>query len=296
MNPFIAALHRKARMLAPSAEAACAQRPELTSWLLDPLARWAETAYGDSIFDEAARGYASYCMHVGRAARRYEQEGRYTPADLEEIVTDVYGNDGVMIPYMWAAVLIYAFWPSLGDHLDLYKRFFVDALPPDPRIVELACGHGVLGLLAVEHRADVDLVGYDISPAAIAIAERLGDASGLNPRARFAVQDVLASSMAGTAGRFQGVVAAMLAEHLVDPQPLFTSIAHHLAPGGLAFVSTALESPQRDHVYEFHRESEPIAMAEAVGLRVTRLVSGSAGRRSSAKFHARSLAMVLERA
>ena len=65
----------------------------------------------------------------------------------------------------------------------------------------------------------------------------------------------------------------MLAEHLEDPRPLFQVIAHHLADDGLVFFSTALESAQRDHTFEFHHESEPVKMAEEVGLRVVRLVS-----------------------
>jgi len=68
----------------------------------------------------------------------------------------------------------------------------------------------------------------------------------------------------------------MLAEHLEDPRPLFAVLAHHLADDGLVFFSTALESAQRDHTFEFHHESEPVKMAEEVGLRVTRLICDAA--------------------
>ena len=39
------------------------------------------------------------------------------------------------------------------------------------------------------------------------------------------------------------------------------------------FFSTAIESAQRDHVYEYNQESQPLQMAEAAGLRVAWLVS-----------------------
>src|SRR5208337_1773132 len=51
------------------------------------------------------------------------------------------------------------------------------------------------------------------------------------------------------------------------------AISHLLAKDGLVFFSTAIESAQRDHIYEFNNESQPLKMAEDVGLRVTRLVS-----------------------
>ena len=85
----------------------------------------------------------------------------------------------------------------------------------------------------------------------------------------------------------------MLAEHLEDPRPLFTTLAHHLADDGLVFFSTALESAQRDHTFEFHRESEPVKMAEEVGLRVTRLICDAGVPAPGGRFTPRALGMVL---
>jgi hypothetical protein len=87
----------------------------------------------------------------------------------------------------------------------------------------------------------------------------------------------------------------MLAEHLEDPRPLFAVMAHHLADDGLVFFSTALESAQRDHTYEFHHESELVKMAEDVGLRVTRLVSDAGLPVPGGRFLPRALGMVLRR-
>jgi 2-polyprenyl-3-methyl-5-hydroxy-6-metoxy-1,4-benzoquinol methylase len=87
----------------------------------------------------------------------------------------------------------------------------------------------------------------------------------------------------------------MLAEHLEDPRRLLQAIAHHLADNGLVFFSTALESAQKDHIYEFHHESEVVKMAEEVGLRVTRLVCDANASAPGARFHPRALAMILQR-
>ncbi len=93
---------------------------------------------------------------------------------------------------------------------------------------------------------------------------------------------------------YQGIISAMLAEHLPTPKPLFDSLAAQTAPRGLVFFSTALESAQRDHVFEFHRESEPLRMAEACGLRVLRLVSDASTTPPQARFVPRATAMVLQ--
>jgi predicted TPR repeat methyltransferase len=111
----------------------------------------------------------------------------------------------------------------------------------------------------------------------------------------FAVKDALNLSLSGERGTYQGIIAAMLAEHLQDPRPLFAVLAHHLADDGLAFFSTALESAQRDHTFEFHHESEPIRMAEEVGLRVTKLVCDAGTPVPGGRFLPRALGMILRK-
>ena len=292
---FFQSLDAKARMFAPSARATYAANQSLCAWLLDPLARWAYAAYGDRAFDDAAMGYAKYCMGVWKSQQLYEKEGRYTPEPLPELTSEVYEDEGYMVPYMWAAILIYPFWPSMVNHIALYRDEFLQALPVGSKILEVASGHGVMGLLAAETRPDVQVRGFDISPPAVAVSDRLLEVSGHRNRVNFAVKDVLDLKTSGEPGTYQGIIAAMLAEHLQDPRALFAVLAHHLAGDGLAFFSTALESAQRDHIFEFHNESEPIKMAEEVGLHVTRLVCDAGTPVPGGRFLPRALAMILHK-
>jgi len=290
---FLTSLESKARMFAPAARTSYEANEEICSWLLNPLARWAGAAYGDSAFDDAAKGYAKYCMGVWKSQQMYEKAGRYTPESLPELMADVYEDEGYMVPYMWAAILIYPFWPSMVSHIELYRDDFLKALPHGAKVLEVASGHGVMGLLAAETRPDIYLRGFDISPPAVAVSHKLHQASGLGDRVVFEVKDAL--DLSGESGSYQGIIAAMLAEHLQDPRPLFASLAHHLADDGLVFFSTALESAQRDHTFEFHNESEPIRMAEEVGLRVTRLVCDAGVPVPGGRFLPRALGMILRK-
>ncbi len=294
-NAFLKGLELKARTFAPSARTTVEANDDLCSWLLDPLARWAQVAYGDRAFEDAAKGYAQYCMGVWKSQQQYEKSGRYTPEPMPELVSEVYEQEGYMVPYMWAAILIYPFWPSMINHIKLYRDEFLKALPPDARVLELASGHGVMGLLAAETRPDIHVNGFDISPPAVAVSNRLRAVSGNHDRVTFEVKNALQLSLGDSGRTYQGVIAAMLAEHLEDPQALFEVIAHHLADDGFVFFSTALESAQRDHTYEFHRESEALKMAEEVGLRVTRLVCDAGSPVPGGRFLPRALGMILRR-
>lgn len=292
---FLQGLDRKARTFAASARTTVKANDDLCSWLLDPLARWAQGAYGDQAFEDAAKGYAQYCMGVWKSQQLYEKNGRYTPEPMPELVSEVYEHEGYMVPYMWAAILIYPFWPSMINHVAMYRDDFIKQLPSSAKVLELASGHGVMGLLAAETRPDIQVNGFDISPPAVAVSNRLRGVSGHEDRVTFAVKNALKLSLGESSGTYQGIIAAMLAEHLEDPRPLFEVIAHHLADDGLVFFSTALESAQRDHTFEFHRESEPLKMAEEVGLRVTRLISDAGNPVPGGKFLPRALGMILRK-
>ena len=290
---FLEAMDRKAKMFAPAARANVEANRELCTWLLNPLARWAEAAYGSDVFDAAARGYAEYCVGVAKAKAIYEREGRYTPERMPEIMSGVYEHEGYMIPYMWAAILIYPFWPSMVSHIAMFRDDFVRRLPKNAKVLELACGHGVLSLLAAEERPDLQFEGSDISPPAIAVAQKLRGVSGHADRVQFGVKDALKIDGNGDSEKYQGVISAMLAEHLMDPVPLFSTMSHRVTPDGMVFFSTALESPQRDHVFEYNQESRPLQMAEAAGLRVSRLASDASAVPKGSRFLPRATAMIL---
>ncbi len=297
---FLDAVQQSAKIMYKHVRETCDANPDEAAWILDPLARWSKKAYGDEIFTQAAKGYARYCMTVIQAQQAYEASGIYNPESLQDIKKSVYEDPAYMIPYMWAAVLIYPFWPSMIEHIQLFRDAFLGKLPENPRVLELGCGHGVLGLLAAEHRSDARVHGIDLSPSAIEIAETLREASGLGDRVRVEVQD--ATELHGengengdeTIGHYDGIIFAMLAEHLANPAPLMQAVKRNLAPGGIVYFSTAIESPQPDHVYEFHNESQTLGVAEQAGLRARAMVSQGSRIRPDAKYRPRAVAMILE--
>lgn len=290
---FLNALEKAAAFFAPNAIQCVRQFPDDAFWLLDPLAKWSEAAYGPEIFTKAAEGYAAYSKDVMARQRVYEKTATFNQDDQHTIDQAVYESEEYMIPYMWAAVLIYAFWPNMINHIEMFRDQFIRQVKPEGKVVELGCGHGVLGLLALHERPDLKVEGYDISPHAIAIARKLSKASALEGRAQHTILNIfeLRDDLKHTA---DGIICAMLAEHLQNPKPLLDSLANMLKPGGLCFFSTALESAQKDHTYEFHHESEVLQMLEASGLRVKSMVSNGLPMQPFQSYQPRALAAIVE--
>jgi 2-polyprenyl-3-methyl-5-hydroxy-6-metoxy-1,4-benzoquinol methylase len=126
------------------------------------------------------------------------------------------------------------------------------------------------------------------------VAKRLLAVSGHSGRVNFAVQDAIQVESSDATPKYDGIVSAMLAEHLTYPRPLFAALSKQLSPNGLVFFSTALESAQRDHVFEYHHESEPLVMAEEAGLRAARMISDTSAMPAGSRFLPRATAMILE--
>ena len=290
---FLEAMDRKAKMFARSARATFNANRELCAWLMNPLARWAEAAYGSSVFDAAARGYAEYCIGVAKAQKIYESAGKYTPESMPEIISGVYEDEGYMVPYMWAAILIYPFWPSMISHIAMFRDEFVRRLPRKrdcPRVGGGPWRSQSSGRRRATRPPD-RRHGYQPSSG----GRRQSFARCFRARGpgSFRGEGRLEQRRRTGDGKCHGIISAMLAEHLSDPKPLFKTISHQVLPDGLVFFSTALESPQRDHVFEYNEESQPLQMAERAGLRVSRLASDASATPPGFRFKPRATAMIL---
>ncbi len=121
----------------------------------------------------------------------YESAGASSPGAMPEIMSAVYENEGEMIPYMWEAILIYAFWPSITGHLALFRHEFVRQLPMGGKMLEVALGQEVLSLLAAQEWPDIQIEEVEISPPAVAVAIRLLAVSNHADRVSFSVRDAL---------------------------------------------------------------------------------------------------------
>ncbi|MCK2149943.1 methyltransferase [Marinobacter alexandrii] len=149
-----------------------------------------------------------------------------------------YGVDGSQIQ-VGALPAVFA-----REKLDIGTRLFlphvktaVSALAADARVLDLACGNGVVGLVALEQRPDLEVSFADVSSQAVASAR--DNVSRLFPesKARFDHADGIASS----AGQFELILlnppfheGGVVGDHIA--LRLFRVAAEHLAPGGSLLI------------------------------------------------------------
>jgi SAM-dependent methyltransferase len=143
------------------------------------------------------------------------------------------------------------FWdhhiPSVDEALELYRsgldlqtRTLLDRLEPlaGQRVLDFACGAGVLSALLAARGADV--VGVDISPESIKRAEEL--AAALELKVEFRKAEVDAPPF-GVDESFDAIVGRFALHHL-DLNRYLPLLANGLRPGGRAvFVETMATNP-----------------------------------------------------
>jgi 2-polyprenyl-3-methyl-5-hydroxy-6-metoxy-1,4-benzoquinol methylase len=256
---------------------------------------WAVGAFGDSAIETMADSFVRFSTDVNLAQARYEIAGHYEHKSYQECRDSVYSQDDTMDEYLSGIYLTNFLW---AHHLDLsffFEERFVAKLPPAPRIVEIASGHGGWGLWALHAIPGATLIGYDISAQAIEMSTKLASAAGMRDRAQYALRDAMELDRAASEPA-DACICSFLIEHLEQPARLFEVISALLVPGGKAFLTGALTAAQIDHIFEFRFESEFVQLAERHGLRALDTRSaGPARTLRDARFLPRSMALVLQK-
>lgn len=122
----------------------------------------------------------------------------------------------------------------------LRKKFILDQIDtPQPRILDVGCGGGILAEALAKSGAQV--TGIDLSQFSLEAARRHARAEGLEIDYRYESAEQLVQEQAGS---FDAVTCMEMLEHVPDPSKVIAACAQALKPGGRAFFSTINRTPK----------------------------------------------------
>ena len=167
--------------------------------------------------------------------------------------------------YLPGLLLAWYLWPHHYRQLQFFKTFVHDmARSGAEKFAEVATGTGIYSRMALQGAQSAVGVGYDISPASCAFTERHIRKFGLGERYETRLQNVLEDATESV----DWLISVELAEHIPDPMVLYRALRKTLNPGGRAFIATALNAPNSDHLYLYRTGNEIMDHLHEAGFHV----------------------------
>jgi SAM-dependent methyltransferase len=274
-------------------EEARAISPEQFDRIAEMFLGWAVATVGEDALPRLVDAFILFTYEVNRAQALYEEDRRYMYSTFAECEQLFYSQDEFMDDYLWGIYLTNFLWVHHFEICLFYRDRFLARLPAGAQLVEIAPGHGGWGVWALSAVKDSRLEGFDLSAQSVRIASSLAQGAGVAERARYIQADAMKLPDRAEHST-DGCICCFLAEHLERPDLLFEAIGRRLKPGHLAFITAAVTAAQVDHIYEYRRESEVVAMCEGAGLRVLETLSAHPRRTlPNPRYLPRSMALVV---
>jgi 2-polyprenyl-3-methyl-5-hydroxy-6-metoxy-1,4-benzoquinol methylase len=229
----------------------------------------------------ALDAYSRFVAEIIRLQIDFERTGKYPVATEGEAWEGTYSAAEYMDrTYLPALLLAWYLWPHQRAELDFFTEQFVPLITAAGRthFYEVGIGTGIYSRLALESAVSARLVAYDIGPASLAFAQRHLATYDLDARCAYR----LADCRIAPPPPLPFLICVELIEHMEDPVALLRTLRSMTS--GKAFIATALNAPNRDHIYLYQKPEDVMAQLREVGFKVLSWGEWEAGTASVAAF------------
>ena len=258
LHGIFAARHRFSKGLVERSQAAFGE-----TWSGDFERMLASLFPDDERLANAAKGYASFALDSMRRQKAFESTREYPHKSYAEAASEVYFNEEHMErEYLPGLLLSHYLWPHHYRQLRFFDTAFLAALARSERPVfaEVGIGTALYSRRILEQVATATGDGYDISPSSCRYAKRHVAAVGASGRYRVHCGDILAEPIAPV----PWLVCVEVLEHLEDPVAFLRALRTGLLPGGLGFITAAVNAAHTDHIYLYgHARDVELQLTEA---------------------------------
>jgi SAM-dependent methyltransferase len=240
-----------------------------------------DEAIGRLLPDEPTRsaavsGYSRFALDALRLQARFENERVYAPKSYSEVSADVYANESYMTScYLPGLLLSNYLWPHHYRQLRYFEDFFVADMVRrgGERFYDVGVGTGLYSRLALVAATRAEGLGIDVSPSSKAFAERHVEAFGAGQRYGVELRDIIQAPVPAE----DWLICVEVLEHLEDPVQFLRALRGMLRPGGKAFIGTALNAANADHIYLYRTTDAVRDHLQQAGFFVEHAFSATAG-------------------
>lgn len=230
----------------------------------------------DASLAAAVSGYSRFALEVLRLQARFEKDGVYASKSYSDVSEQVYANDAYMTScYLPGLLLSNYLWPHHYRQTRYFEEVFVAEMVRRhaERFYDIGAGTGLYSRLALVGAPGTSGLGIDISPSSKAFAERHVGAFGVGDRYSVELRDIVERPAAPV----DWLVCVEVLEHLEDPVAFLHALRAMLRPGGKAFIGTALNAANADHIYLYRTADDVRIHLAQAGFSVEQYSCATAG-------------------
>ena len=209
--------------------------------------------------EQTVYGYGLFAMDGMKLQKKFDKSLEYERKLYEDVKDAVYLNKEYMISlYLPGIFLSHYLWPHHFRQLLWFLEEFIPLIDNDA--VKTFCDVGVgTGFYSKEMLRNTNSLyghGYDISEFALEHAKTMVGRWDLGRRYMVHRQDIISEPPPFKA---DCAVNVEVLEHLEDPVTFLRALRYMVNDGGYAFVTAAINAPNKDHIY-LYRDLESVAV------------------------------------
>ena len=206
----------------------------------------------------AAIGYGAFCLDSMKLQVEFNKTHQYKNKTYEEAASEVYQNKDYMFGLYLPGILIsHYLWEHHYTQLQYFDAELVPMLEKidSPLIYDVGPGTGFYTKEYLRNLQSSRVIGFDMSPHSLKHTEMIVDNWGFKDRYESRLGDILIKNPIEQCDLINSIEVL---EHLEEPIEFLIGLNKMLKPGGLGFISAAVNAPNADHIY-LYRDADEVA-------------------------------------
>lgn len=216
--------------------------------------------------EAAVKGYGNFALDGMRLQKKFDKTREYIPKRYSDVAEAVYYDRNYMFDLYLPGILLSQYlWPHHYRQLLFFDRTFIPLARSARLFYDVGVGTGFYSKEMLRSLPEIRGTGIDISPFSLEHTTHLVRTWGLSNRYQALQRDIFIDPPAEPV---DCLVNVEVLEHLEEPVRFLGSLRRLLKPGGIAFITAAVNGPNADHIYLYRDVGEVEKEVVAAGFRV----------------------------
>ena len=214
--------------------------------------------------ESLTRAYAGFFKDVMKERAYFQKHHQYRHHTLAEVADSIYHDSAYMDMYMIGLSLSIYIWEVAFE----IHRWFIQQIRgrTGQRYLEVGPGHGENFVKAMELSNFESYEALDLSQTSLdATRAYVQYALPNKDNVSYTLGDFLQYS---NTCRYDAIVIGEVLEHVERPDAFLKQVCSLSDKDTFVYISTAINSPAIDHIYQFHNQDEVFQLVQENGLAI----------------------------